>query len=495
MEQGARKAIYLGFTNRRPCHACRLVTDEWQGGIPAPVSRRVFHILTPRLRRGFGARLGHPARLIPAAFLGGIALGTALLMLPISHADGAGAPFLVALFTATSAICVTGLIVVDTPTYWSGFGQAVILALFQIGGFGIMTGATLLSMLVTRRLALGQRLLAQAETKSMALGDVTSVLRLVLVVTIAVEVAVAAVLMFQLREVYGEPLHVAAWNAIFHSVSAFNNAGFSTYSDSLIGFAGDPMILVPLMLAVILGGIGFPVLFELRSRILHPSRWSLHTRLTIFGTAFLLLAGAALTALYEWSNLGTLGALDDGGRVLNAFVHSVMSRTAGFNAVDVGAMQTETLLVTDALMLIGGGSAGTAGGIKITTFLLLGFIVWAEVRRRRDVNVFHRRIGRETQRQALTVVLLSLAAISAGTLTILSVTDLPLDRVLFEVVSAFSTVGLSTGITADLPPAGQLVIIALMFIGRVGTITVASALALSDRYTAFRLPEERPIVG
>jgi len=262
-----------------------------------------------------------------------------------------------------------------------------------------------------------------------------------------------------------------------------------------MGFVGDPVILVPLMLAVILGGIGFPVLFELRSRILHPSRWSLHTRLTIFGTAFLLLGGAALTALYEWSNPDTFGVLDDGARVLNAFVHSVMSRTAGFNAVNVGSMQTETLLVTDALMLIGGGSAGTAGGIKITTFLLLGFIVWAEIRRRRDVNVFHRRIGRETQRQALTVVLLSLAAVSAGTLTILSVTDLPLDRVLFEVVSAFGTVGLSTGITADLPPVGQLVIIALMFIGRVGTITVASALALSDRYTAFRLPEERPIVG
>lgn len=441
------------------------------------------------------ARLNHPARLIPAAFLAGIAVGTALLMLPISHADGTGAPLLTALFTATSALCVTGLIVVDTPTYWSGFGQGVIMVLFQVGGFGIMTGATLLSMLVTRRLALGQRLLAQAETKSMALGDVTSVLRLIIVVTLAVELAVAALLAYQLHEVYGEPWATASWNAIFQSISAFNNAGFSTYSDSLIGFATDPVILVPLMLAVVLGGIGFPVLFELRKRIWYPSRWSLHTRLTVYGTIALLLFGAALTAVYEWANPATFGAFDDGAKVLNAFVHSVMSRTAGFNAINVGDMSTESLLITDMLMLIGGGSAGTAGGIKITTFLLLGFIVWAEIRGRQDVNVFHRRIGRQTQRQALTVVLLSLGAVGLGTLIILSVTDLPLEPVLFEAISAFATVGLSTGITADLPPLGQVVIVVLMFIGRVGTITIASALALSDRYTAYRLPEERPIVG
>lgn len=455
----------------------------------------MWHILTVAPHRRLATRLNHPARLIPAAFLAGIVLGTALLMLPMARVEGASAPFLTALFTATSALCVTGLIVVDTPTYWSGFGQGVIMALFQVGGFGIMTGATLLSMLVTRRLALGHRLLAQAETKSMALGDVTSVLRLIVVVTLAVELSVAALLAFQLHEVYGEPWATASWNAIFQAVSAFNNAGFSTYSDSLMGFATDPMILVPLMLAVVLGGIGFPVLFELRSRIFYPSRWSLHTRLTVFGSLALLLAGAALTALYECSNPATFGAFEDGAKLLNAFAHSVMSRTAGFNAIDIGAMSTESLLITDVLMLIGGGSAGTAGGIKITTFLLLGFIVWAEIRGQRDVNVFHRRIGRQTQRQALTVVLLSIAAIALGTLTILSVTDLPLEPVLFEVISAFATVGLSTGITADLPATGQVVIIVLMFIGRVGTITIASALALSDRYTAHRLPEERPIVG
>lgn len=445
--------------------------------------------------RWFAARLNHPVRLIPASFLAGTLVGTALLMLPLSSMDGTGAPLLVALFTATSAICVTGLIVVDTPTYWSGFGQGVIMVLFQIGGFGIMTGATLLSLLVTRRLALAQRLIAHAETRGMALGDVTSVLRFVVVVTLVVELAVATLLALRFHADYGQPWDLAVWNGLFHSISAFNNAGFSTYSDSLMGFAADPMILAPLMAAVVIGGIGFPVLFEFRKRLWRVSQWSIHTRLTVFGTIGLLLFGTGVTAAYEWFRPETLAVFDPPTRLLNALTHSVMSRTAGFNAIDIGALAPETLLITDALMLIGGGSAGTAGGIKITTFLLLGYVVWAEVKGRQDVEVFNRRIDPPTQRQALTVALLSILAVGLGSLTLLSVTDLPLDRVLFEAISAFATVGLSTGITADLPPTGQLVLVALMFLGRVGTITIASALAMSDRHTAYRLPQERPIVG
>jgi trk system potassium uptake protein len=416
-------------------------------------------------------------------------------MLPISNVEGVTTPLLTALFTATSAICVTGLVVVDTPTYWSPFGQGVIMALFQIGGFGIMTGATLLSLLVTRRLALSQRLLAFAETKSIALGDVSGVLRLILVVTLLVELATATFVALVLHFSYDQDWANAIWNGAFQAVSAFNNAGFSTYPDSLVQFALDPLILVPLMIAVVVGGLGFPVVFELRSRLWRPSRWSVHTRITVAGTIGLLIAGAVFTAFYEWSNTMTLGSMDTGGKILNALAHSVMSRTAGFNSVDVGSMTTETLAVTDALMLIGGGSAGTAGGIKITTFLLLGYVVWAEVRGQRDVNAFGRRISRQTQRQALTVVLLSLSAVAVGTLILLSVTDFPLEQVLFEAISAFATVGLSTGITASLPPAGQIVIIVLMFIGRVGTISIATALALSDRLTPYRYPEERPIVG
>ena len=439
--------------------------------------------------------LQHPARLVPLAFLLAIAVGTGLLMLPAARAGEGGAPFLTALFTATSAVCVTGLAVQDTPTYWSGVGQGIILALFQVGGLGIMSGATLLGLLVARRLRLSTRLLAQAETRSLALGDVVGVLRLVLRVTVAVELATAAVLALRLRHAYGEPWAEAAWNGLFPAVSAFNNAGFSTYSDSLTGFALDPLILGPIMAAVMLGGIGFPVLRDLRRNALRAAKWSLHTKLTLLGAGLLLLGGTAAVLAYEWSNPATLGPHGPAGKLLGAAFHSAMTRSGGFNAFDVGETRPETLAVSYVLMMIGGGSAGTAGGIKVTTFLVLGFVVWAEIRGEPDVTAFGRRISRDVQRQALTVALLAVGFVGTATLVLLSVSDLALDDALFEVVSAFATVGLSTGVTADLPPAGQALLVVLMFLGRVGTITVATGLALRGRRTPYRYPEERPIIG
>lgn len=437
----------------------------------------------------------HPARLVPLAFLAAILIGTALLMLPFARVGAGGAPLLTALFTATSAVCVTGLIVVDTPTYWTGFGQVVILALFQIGGFGIMTGATLLGLLVSRRLRLGRRLLLQAEARGVALGDVGEVLRLVLSVTLAVELAAFVILTLRLHFAYDEPWGTATWNGLFQAVSAFNNAGFSTYSDSLMRFVADPVVALTIVAAVVLGGIGFPVVYELRHELRRPATWSVHTKLTLFGTAALLAAGLLATLAFEWRNPETLGPLGAGGKLLASLFHSAMTRTAGFNSVDVGAMRPETIAVSYVLMLIGGGSAGTAGGIKVTTFFLLGFVVWAEVRGERDVTVFRRRICPTVQRQALAVVLLGVGLVGLSTLVLLSVTALPLQQVLFEAISAFATVGLSTGITAQFPPSGQLVLILLMFVGRVGTITVATALALQTSRKPYRYPEERPIVG
>ena len=439
--------------------------------------------------------LQHPARLVPLAFLLTILAGTGLLMLPASHAGEGGAPFLTALFTATSAVCVTGLVVQDTPTYWSGFGQAMILGLVQVGGFGIMSGATLLGLLVTRRLRLGTRLVAQAETRSLSLGDVASVLRLILAVTLGAELAVAAAVAARLHLAYREPMAEAAWHGLFLGVSAFNNAGFSTYSDNLMRFAQDPLMLAPIMAAVILGGIGFPVLQELRRELRRPAWWSLHTKLTLLGTGLLLLGGTVAILAYEWSNPGTLGSFGLANRLLNAAFHSAMLRTAGFNAVEVGQMRPETLAVSYGLMLIGGGSAGTAGGIKVTTFLVLGLVVWAEIRGEPDATAFRRSISRDVQRQALTVVLLAVGLAGTATLLLLSVSPFGLQAVLFEVISAFATVGLSTGITPSLPPSGQAIIIMLMFLGRVGTATVAAGLALRSRQRPYRYPEERPIVG
>lgn len=437
----------------------------------------------------------HPARIVPLAFLATVLIGTVLLSLPWATTSGSAAPLLTALFTATSAACVTGLITVDTATYWSPFGQVVILGLFQVGGFGIMAGATLLGLLISRRMRLGRRLVVQAETKSLQLADVKAVLFTILGVTLVFEAVVAAVLTIRLHYGYGEPWGIAAWTGIFHAVSAFNNAGFSTFSDNLMGFALDPLILLPLCAAIIISGLGFPVINELLTEWRTPRKWSIHAKLTLVGTAGLLFVGFAGVVVAEWNNVGTMGEMSAGGKALSAFTHSVMSRTAGFNSVDVGQMRPETLFLTNGLMLIGGGSAGTAGGIKVTTFLLLGFVVWAEIRGRSDVTAFRRRICPDVQRQALAVVLLAVGLVGVSTLAILSLTTQPLDKVLFEVISAFATVGMSTGITAALPPAAQMILIGLMFVGRVGTITVAAALALRARHVPYRYPQERPIVG
>ena len=424
-----------------------------------------------------------------------IALGTALLMLPVAREGPEAAPFLTALFTSTSAVCVTGLIVVDTPVYWSAFGQVVILALFQIGGFGIMAAATLLGLLVGRGFRLSDRLRTQVERSHFDISDLRSVLRLILLVTVIVEGMLALVLALRLHFFHAHEWPAAIWHGLFQAVSAFNNAGFSTFSDSLMGFQADWLFLLPLMLAIAVSSLGFPVIHEIRNRRRDSGPWTLHSKITLIGTAILLVAGFLAVLLAEWGNPGTLGPMGLGDKLLNSAFQSVTTRTTGFNTLDIGAMREETLAVTYLLMFIGGGSAGTAGGIKVTTFFLLGIVVWSEARGQRDANVFGRRIGTAIERQALTVVLLSTALIAVGTMVLLSITEHSLSAVLFEAISAFATVGLSTGITGQLPPLGEIVLIVLMFVGRVGTITVATALAMGGARTAFRYPEERPIVG
>lgn len=438
-------------------------------------------------------RTASPAQLIVLSFLAAVAVGTVLLSLPGATQGPGSAPPLTALFTATSAVTVTGHVVVDTPTYWSTGGELVILLLIQLGGLGFMTLASLLGLLVFRRLGLRSRLTAQAETRALALGDVRQVLRYVLVFAVTVEAAVAAVLALRLWSAYDTGPGRALYLGLFHGVSAYNNAGFSLFSDNLAGFAGDPVVLGAVGLAVVVGGLGFPVLYELYRESRTPRTWSMHTRLTLGTSAALLLGGFVVLTALEWD--GVLGGLGTGDRLLNGLFAAVVPRTAGFNSIDYGDVSPSTLLVTDVLMFIGGGPAGTAGGIKVTTFILLAYVMLAEVRGDADVNAAGRRVPRQAQRQALTVALAGVALVFSGTLALLQVSGLDLDVVLFEAVSAFGTVGLSTGITAALPPAGQGVLIVLMFLGRLGPITLASALALRERPALYRLPEERPVVG
>ncbi|WP_167140085.1 potassium transporter TrkG [Diaminobutyricimonas sp. TR449] len=422
-------------------------------------------------------------------------VGTLMLMLPIAKAGPGGASFIEALFTATSAVCVTGHIIVDTPVFWSGFGQVVILVLIQVGGLGIMIFATLLGMTLARKLTIRSRITASTETRAVGFADAGTQILSIVKVTLLIEAVVFVLLTLRFWLGLGESIGDAAWYGVFHAVSSFNNAGFSTFSDNLVGFVGDPWICLPIAASIILGGLGFPVLMQLRREFRTPLHWTMNTKLVLVGSGVLLVAGTVLTCLIEWSNPATLGELSPAERILAGFFHSVQTRTAGFNSLPLGEMNPETWLVSDVLMFIGGGPAGTAGGIKVTTFLVLFFIMYTEVRGEGAVNIFGKRLSRAVHRQAITVVLISVAAVMAGTGGIMLLTDYDIDRVLFEVISAFGTVGLSTGITADLPAAAQLILVVLMFLGRIGPLTLGTAIALRQRRILYELPKERPVVG
>ncbi len=436
-----------------------------------------------------------PAQAILAGFALAAAVGSVLLTLPVAKAGPGGATPIEAIFTAVSAISVTGHVVVDTSRYWTLGGQIVILALIQLGGLGVMTFASVVGLIVVRRLSLSTRITAATEARSVGLDDVGRLVKGVVAISLLIEGITAAVLALRFATGYGYLWHEAAWLGLFHGVSSFNNAGFSLFSDNMIGFAGDPIISLTISTAVILGGLGFPVLVQLRRHLHRPRAWSMNTRIVVAATPVLLVLGTVFITVVEWSNPATLGKLDWPERILAGFFQSVQTRTAGFNSVDIGQLHETTWLGMDVLMLIGGGPAGTAGGIKVTTFAVLLFIVIAEVRGDGVVNVFGKRLSRAVHRQAIAVVAVSLGVIIAATGAIMLMTTHGLGPVLFETISAFSTVGLSTGITADLPPAAQLVLVVLMFVGRLGPITFATALALRERQVLYQLPKERPIIG
>lgn len=449
--------------------------------------------MTPPGRRGRWRP--HPAQVIVFGLACAVLAGTALLLLPISTVDGRSTDVIDALFTATSAVCVTGLTVVDTATHWTGFGLAVIMLLIQLGGLGIMIFASMVGLLIARRFSVRARMTAAAEAGALSTRDVKGLVRGIVLMSLAIEAVVFLFLFARFLFGYGYGIGEAAWHALFHAVSSFNNAGFALYTDNLIPFATDPFIVLPICAAVILGGLGFPVLLQLRKEFRRPLHWSMNTRIMLWGTVILLVVGTVYITLLEWSNERTFGTYPPAARVLMGFFHSVQTRTAGFNSVDIGQMHDETWLGMDVLMFIGGGPAGTAGGIKVTTFAVLFFIMWTELRGEGAVNVFGKRLSRAVHRQAITVVLIALGAVMVGTITLMIMTGRGFDEVLFEVISAFATVGLSTGITADLPPGGDIVLVILMFLGRLGPLTLGSALALRERRILYELPKERPAIG
>lgn len=449
--------------------------------------------MTGRTRRR--AVLAHPARYVVAGFVTVIAAGTALLMLPWSTQAGRSTTLLEAAFTATSAVCVTGLAVVDTGSHWSGVGQVVILLLVQVGGLGFMTVSSLLVLLVSRHLGLRRRLVTHTEREALTLGDLRQVLLGVAVITLVVQLAVATSLSLRFAVGHDMSAGTATWNGVFHSVTAFNNAGFSLFRDNLMGFDSDWFILVPVMVAVLIGGLGFPVLVDLRRVRGRWRRLTLHSKVTLSASVVLLLAGIVVLCAFEWRNPATLGPMPTEQKLLNGTFAAVTPRTAGFNSIDVAAMRPESLLATIGLMFIGAGSAGTSGGIKVSTFAILALVVWSQLRGDPDVNGFGRRVPEQTQRRAITVSLLAIALVGSATAMLLISSRTAIGGALFEAVSAFGTVGLSTGITPTLPTVDQLAIMALMLVGRVGPITLGAALVLRAHPSRYRLPEEGPLIG
>ena len=444
------------------------------------------------IRRVLGAAR-NPAQLVLAAFVLLISAGTFLLLLPWSFDDGSTPGFGHALFWSTSASTVTGLGTHDVSEF-SLFGELVLLGLIQLGGFGIMTIGSVLALLASRRIGLRQRVLAQAEIGAIDIGELRSLISAIAKITIAVEGAIALILFAHLATDDDIGLGRAAYSGVFHGVSAFNNAGISLYSDSLTRFGDDPFVVFPITAAFIIGGLGFPVLVELRKRT-KPRRWNLHTRITMLATVALLVVGPVTVLVFEWNNADTLGPLDMWDKIQAAWFQGVTPRTAGFNTIDIGSMRDATLNVITGLMFIGAGPASTSGGIKVTTFAIIGFAMWSEVRGDPDVNVFRRRLPTAVVRQAMTLALLSVGVVFTTGILLETMSGFSFTQTLFEAASAFGTVGLSTGITGDLPAVGQLLLVVVMLAGRVGPVTFVTALALRQRRREYRLPEERPIIG
>jgi trk system potassium uptake protein len=447
------------------------------------------------LDRVLNMLFSRPVQIVPMLFFLVSMLGALILTLPAATESGKGTSFVDAWFTAVSAVCVTGLSTLDVPNHWSTLGEATILGLIQIGGLGIMSATVLLVAMFSRAMGMGIRRGLAAENSGITPGNVRPLLRLIAGFTLGVEAVIALILFLWLWLGHGEAIGSAAWNGLFHAVSAFNNAGFALWSDNLMRWQTDWLFLSPVMLAVIAGGIGYPVCRDIwDNKGFH--RISLHGRLTVIGYIFLLVIGAILFTLLEWNNPKTLGTMPEHARVLNGVFQSVTSRTAGFNAIDIGQLNDQSLMLTSLLMFIGGGSAGTAGGVKVGTIMLLLLIVWSEVRGKADVETFGRRIGEHTQRRAISVVFMAaLLVMGMGYLLVAISPHIAPKKVVFEAVSAFATVGLSTGVTAQFSDPGKYLLIFLMFVGRVGPITLFAALASRRKPVYYQFPKEDVIVG
>lgn len=436
-----------------------------------------------------------PTRVLVFSFLSFILVGTILLMLPWSTLSHGSPGFIDSLFTATSAVCVTGLVVVNTASYWSMWGKVVILILIQAGGLGLMTFATAHALVTGRRVTLTERLIIQEQTGYWSLSGLVRLMKRVILATLVFEFLGALVLGVVLGKSMGLELPGAMFHGLFHSVSAFCNAGFDILGSSLVPYAGDPLVIMTVSLLIIIGGLGFYVITDVYE---NRGKWrdlSLHSRIAIKMTGALLVIGTVLVLVLEGKNPGTIGNMSLRIRLLSSWFQSVTARTAGFNSIFTENLRIPTSFIMIALMFVGASPGGTGGGIKTTTFYSSVRFVAALVQGKEDVNVSRRRLPEGLVLKALSIILISLGLISVSTLLLTITEEASFFDILFEVVSAFGTVGLSRGITPSLSIPGKLIIIVTMFAGRVGPLSLAVAISKQANQAGIRYPEEKVLVG
>lgn len=443
------------------------------------------------------ARRLTPARIIIFGFLALILFGALLLTLPVSTRDGLGASFEDALFTATSATCVTGLVVQDTYTYWSPFGQAVVLALIQIGGMGVVTMALAIFTITGRRIGLKQRVVMQETVSAPHVGGMVRLVGFIVRGTLLVEGAGAVVLALRFCPQFG--FGKGLWFAVFHSVSAFCNAGFDLMGESgafssLVHYSADPLVNITIMALITIGGIGFFVWDDLLQNGLHFRRYRLQTKLVLVTSGLLIVLPAAYLYFVEFSHPQWAG-LSAGERVLAALFQSVTTRTAGFNTIDQTALSGPALMLCTLTMLVGGSPGSTAGGFKTTSLAVLVLCVASVLRQRDSIQVFSRRFPPVVLRHTATLVTLYAGLFLAGAMAICEWDGVPLSAALYETASAIATVGLTVGITPGLGLASHLVLMFLMYFGRVGGLTLLYAVAGAHPAPHGTLPEEKVNVG
>ena len=439
-----------------------------------------------------------PARIILIGFALLILTGAVLLTLPIATRDGQGAPFLDALFTATSATCVTGLVVQDTSLYWTVFGQAVIILLIQIGGMGVVTAAVTLSMLAGRKIGLKERWVMQESISAPQVGGIVRRTRFILAATFLME-GIGALLL-AVRFVPEMGLR-GIWYAVFHSISSFCNAGFDLMGVeegapfvSLTGYAGDPLVTLTVAGLIALGGIGFLTWGDVREHKWHMSAYCLQTKLVLTVTALLILLPTLFFLFYEF-RLPQWDSLTTGEKVLGAVFQSVTPRTAGYNTVDLTLLSGPSQMIITLLMLIGASPGSTAGGFKVTTLAVFFLAAKAVFRRKESLQSFGRRLPMETLRSAAAILLMYVGLFLVGGTAICCMEGVPLSAALFETASAIGTVGLTLGITPDLGTASHLILIFLMYFGRVGGLTLIYAVLPDSGAVPSQLPQERITVG